>query len=72
MVEVDERVTLVGFTSDPQAEEHAVQFDEDGKLQRGYRGAGWDGSGDAEGPGEIVRGISGEAVRIMKTPGMSI
>lgn len=70
VVEVDERVTLVGYTSDPKAEEHAVQFDEDGKVVRGYRGKGWDGVGDAEGPGEIVRGISGEAVRILKKPGM--
>jgi 5-oxoprolinase (ATP-hydrolysing) len=70
VVEVDERVTLVGYTSDPKAEEHGVQFDEDGKVKRGYRGAGWDGKGDAEGPGEIVQGLSGEAVRIMKTPGM--
>jgi 5-oxoprolinase (ATP-hydrolysing) len=69
VVEVDERVTLVGFTSDPKAEENAVQFDEDGRVARGYRGAGWDGKGDAEGPGDIVRGLSGEAVRILKRPG---
>jgi hypothetical protein len=25
--------------------------------------------GDAEGPGRIVQGISGEAVRILKVPG---
>ncbi|KAF9005170.1 5-oxoprolinase [Cyathus striatus] len=68
VVEVDERVTLVGYTSDPKAEEHAIQFDEDGNIVRGYRGNGWDGIGDAEGPGEIVRGLSGEAVRIMKKP----
>jgi len=68
VLEVDERVTLVGYTSDPKAEEHAVQFDEEGKVKRGYRGAGWDGLGDAEGPGDIVQGISGEAVRIMKRP----
>lgn len=71
VVEVDERVTLVGYTSDPKAEEHAVQFDEDGKVTRGYRGKGWDGEGLAEGPGEVVRGLSGEAVRVMKQPGMS-
>lgn len=70
VLEVDERVTLVGYTSDPKADEHAVQFDEDGKIVRGYRGPGWDGEGDAEGPGEIVRGISGEAVRILRRPGM--
>ncbi|KAJ3786784.1 5-oxoprolinase [Lentinula aff. detonsa] len=68
VVEVDERVTLVGYTSDPEAEEHALQFDENGKVKRGYRGKGWDGEGDAEGPGEIVQGISGEAVRIIKKP----
>ncbi|KAJ3558242.1 hypothetical protein NM688_g1038 [Phlebia brevispora] len=68
VVEVDERVTLVGYTSDPEAEEHAVQFDEGGDVLRGYRGKGWDGKGLAEGPGDIVRGISGEAVRIMRRP----
>ncbi|KAL4267288.1 Oxoprolinase family protein [Pleurotus pulmonarius] len=68
VVEVDERVTLVGYTSDPHAEEHAIQFDEDGKVKRGYRGKGWDGTGDAEGPGEIVQGLSGEAVRILSKP----
>lgn len=71
VVEVDERVTLVGYTSDPKAEVHAVQWNEDGSVRRGYRGPGWDGTGDAEGPGEIVRGISGEAVRILKRPGLS-
>lgn len=70
VVEVDERVTLVGYTSDPKSEEHQVVFTEDGKVERGYRGKGWDGKGDAEGPGEIVRGISGEAVRILQKPGM--
>lgn len=64
-------MTLVGYTSDPKAEEHAVQFDEDGKVTRGYRGKGWDGEGLAEGPGDIVQGVSGEAVRIMKRPGKS-
>ncbi|KAF8966099.1 Hydantoinase/oxoprolinase-domain-containing protein [Flammula alnicola] len=68
VIEVDERVTLVGYTSDPKAEEHAIQFDEEGKVVRGYRGKGWDGQGDAEGPGEIVKGLSGEAVRIIKKP----
>ncbi|KAH0835797.1 Hydantoinase/oxoprolinase-domain-containing protein [Lanmaoa asiatica] len=67
-VEVDERVALVGYTSDPKAEVHAVQWHRDGSVRRGYRGPGWDGEGDAKGPGEIVRGISGEAVRILKRP----
>lgn len=69
VIEVDERVTLVGYTSDPKAEEHGVQFDGDGKVTRGYRGKGWDGEGLAEGPGDVVQGLSGEAVRIMKRPG---
>jgi 5-oxoprolinase (ATP-hydrolysing) len=69
VVEIDERVTLVGYTSDPQAEDHKVLFDEDGQVKRAYRGRGWDGKGDAEGPGRVVQGISGEAVRILKEPG---
>jgi 5-oxoprolinase (ATP-hydrolysing) len=69
VLEVDERVTLVGFTSDPYAEDNAVRFDEGGNIVRGYRGEGWDRCGDAEGPGELVRGVSGEAVRILKKPG---
>ncbi|KAI0300115.1 5-oxoprolinase [Multifurca ochricompacta] len=68
VVEIDERVTLVGYTSDPQAEVHKVLFDESGQVKRGYRGKGWDGTGDAEGPGSVVQGISGEAVRILKRP----
>ncbi|KAH7920328.1 hypothetical protein BV22DRAFT_1133174 [Leucogyrophana mollusca] len=71
VVEVDERVTLVGYTSDPKAEENAVQWNDDGSIQRGYRGPGWDGEGHAEGPGEIIRGISGEAVRILKRPDLN-
>ncbi|KAF7981523.1 hypothetical protein HWV62_33097 [Athelia sp. TMB] len=68
VVEVDERVTLVGFTYDPKAEAHAVQFDEKGNVKRGYRGAGRDQRYEAEGPGDIVKGISGEAVRIIRAP----
>ncbi|KZW02220.1 hypothetical protein EXIGLDRAFT_829430 [Exidia glandulosa HHB12029] len=68
VLEVDERVTLVGFTSDPQADSNAVQFDKSGTVTRGYRGAGWDGVSDGEGPGRVVRGISGEAVRILREP----
>ncbi|TDL23523.1 5-oxoprolinase [Rickenella mellea] len=68
VLEIDERVTLVGYTSDPNAGENAVQFDEDGNVKRGFRGPGWDGEGDAEGPGRIVKGLSGEAVRILRQP----
>ena len=69
VLEVDERVTLVGYTSDPNAEDHSIKFDEHGKIVKGYRGKGWDCVGDAEGPGDIVQGVSGEAVRIIKKPG---
>lgn len=71
VLEVDERVTLVGYTSDPKAEEHGVQFDQDGNILKGYTGKGWDGSSVGEGPGDVVRGISGEAVRVMKQPDLS-
>lgn len=62
-------MTLAGYTYDPRVAEHAVVFTEDGKVARGLRGPGWDGKHDAEGPGEVVRGLSGEAVRIIRKPG---
>ena len=65
VTEVGERVALVGNTSDSIAEEHAVESDDEGRVVRGCR----DGVTDAEGLGGIVRGSSGEAVRILKTPG---
>lgn len=68
VIEVDERVTLVGYTSDPKAEEHAVRFDENGRITRGYLGKGWDGKSIGEGPGDVIRGLSGEAVRILRKP----
>ncbi|ORY72599.1 5-oxoprolinase [Leucosporidium creatinivorum] len=59
VVEVDERVTLMGYTSDPKRAERAVVFTEDGKVEKHYD--------DEELPeGEVVRGMSGEAVRIIK------
>lgn len=59
MVEVDERVTLLGYTSDPNRVERAVVFSDDGKVTKGYDGESYD-------DGEVVRGLSGEAVRIMR------
>ncbi|ORY78471.1 Hydantoinase/oxoprolinase-domain-containing protein [Leucosporidium creatinivorum] len=55
VLEVDERVTLVGYTSDPEFASKAVKFDERGAVISGHEG-------------EIVRGLSGEAVRILKKP----
>ena len=62
VIEVDERVTLVGYTSDPRRAEREVQFDENGTVTRGYDGAS---TGDTS---DIVRGLSGEAVQIMRKP----
>ncbi|GAA5899531.1 hypothetical protein JCM8208_000583 [Rhodotorula glutinis] len=55
VLEVDERVTLVGYSYDPEADKNAVRFDEAGKVV-------------SEHEGEIVRGVSGEPVRIMRKP----
>ncbi|ELU41298.1 5-oxoprolinase [Rhizoctonia solani AG-1 IA] len=60
VLEVDERVTIVGYTSDPKAAEHAIKFDDNGNIAKGYTGLGKDEGGQADGPGEIVRGLSGE------------
>ena len=62
VIEVEERVTLVGFTSDPKRREREVQFSKDGKVTRGYDGESADDSKD------VVRGLSGEAVRILQRP----
>lgn len=55
---------LVGYTCDPRAEEHVVEFDDEGRVLRGCRGKRWNGVAYAEWPGRM----SGEAVRILKTP----
>ncbi|EPQ31462.1 uncharacterized protein PFL1_00797 [Pseudozyma flocculosa PF-1] len=87
VLEVDERVTLVGYTSDPNARQNAVQFaeqpprgDSDGddqhhrhSIQRPYSGTdlpprAYDAHGNATADAEIVRGVSGEAVAILKRP----
>jgi 5-oxoprolinase (ATP-hydrolysing) len=58
----------VGFTSDPLHAKHAVAFDEAGQVQKAYTGAG---SEEQQGilPGKVLRGLSGEAVSIIKEPG---
>jgi hypothetical protein len=53
-------VTLLGYTSDPNASSRAVQFSEDGKsVTRGY-------DGEEHEEGTVVKGLSGEAVQILK------
>ena len=46
-----------------------MRFNDDGTVAKAYTGPGRDGESYAEGPGDIVKGISGEAVRILKRPG---
>lgn len=59
VVEVDERVSLLGYTSDPNRADRAVVFDDEGKVTKHYD--------DEELPeGDVVRGLSGEAVHIIK------
>lgn len=68
MLEVDERVTLVGYTSDPKQAEHALEFNEDGSIAQAYSGNGAEAQKQLLGD-KIVRGISGEAVVILQEPG---
>jgi 5-oxoprolinase (ATP-hydrolysing) len=63
VVEVDERVTLVGYTSDPEHATHAVQWTEDGQVAKAYEGIG---AQNGLGEGSVVQGLSGEAVQILK------
>ena len=65
VVEVDERVTLVGYTSDPEYTAHSIKWNEDGSIARIYGGRGQQ-NGFGEGEEKIVRGLSGEAVHVMK------
>ena len=67
VVEVDERVTLVGYTSDPVHAAHAVVFNEDGSIKKEYTGPAA-AEQKALYPQRIVRGLSGEAVKIIKEP----
>jgi 5-oxoprolinase (ATP-hydrolysing) len=66
VVEVDERVTLVGYTSDPEHASHAVQWTEDGQVAKAYGGIGAQNGLGESGNGSIVQGLSGEAVHILK------
>lgn len=73
VLEVDERVTLVGYTSDPNAKQNAVQFDESQRVSQPYKGtdhppSAYDAQGQPTGEPQIVRGVSGEAVAILKRP----
>lgn len=63
VVEIDERVTLCGYTSDPKRRDREVQFDDKGGVARPYQTAS-----ETESTGELVQGISGEAVRVLRRP----
>ncbi|BGP34896.1 hypothetical protein JCM10296v2_006720 [Rhodotorula toruloides] len=58
ILEVDERVTLHGYTYDPDFEKNAPKFDDAGKLISDH-------------DGEFVRGVSGEAVQILRKPDLA-
>jgi 5-oxoprolinase (ATP-hydrolysing) len=68
VLEVDERVTLVGYTADPEAAQHAPRFDDAGAVQQAYSGE------DAPPPAHdgseppVERGVSGEAVAVLRRP----
>lgn len=62
VIEIDERVTLLGYSSDPLSHERAPRFDENGKIIKSYD---CDGLRDGD-EGFVVKGTSGEAVSVMK------
>ncbi|WFD29420.1 5-oxoprolinase (ATP-hydrolyzing) [Malassezia sp. CBS 17886] len=67
VLEVDERVTVVGYTADPHARTHAVQFATSGRdapITKPYSGTNRLPSAAPA----IVRGISGEAVAVLQCP----
>lgn len=75
VLEVDERVTVVGYTSDPDSRKNAVQFAStarDAPIAKEYSGADLPPSvGPAGGKyvaPEVSQGISGEAVAVLKRP----
>ncbi|KAI3625987.1 hypothetical protein CBS9595_001348 [Malassezia furfur] len=77
VLEVDERVTVVGYTSDPKAREHAVQFASTVRgapIKKEYSGTDLPPSAGAAGAPyvapDIVQGISGEAVAVLKRPNL--
>lgn len=72
LVEVDERVTLVGYTSDPNAEANKVKFDDNGTIHSKYQGDDEPPPNENGEYPEIVRGVSGEAVAILKKPDTEI
>jgi len=65
-VEVDERVTLVGYTSDPKHAQNAIKWSPDGTVTQPYSGDGIQ-SGLGDGDKDVRRGLSGEAVHVIKT-----
>lgn len=81
VLEIDERVTLVGYTSDPNFRDNAVRFSEDGSVSRPYQGndeppPAEDASCAAKGGEDlaplIVKGVSGEAVAVLKRPNRDV
>lgn len=75
VIEVDERVTLVGYTSDVHADDNKVQFDEAANIVRPYQGEDQPppphGQKSDVMP-DIVQGVSGEAVAVLKKPDQAV
>jgi 5-oxoprolinase (ATP-hydrolysing) len=65
VVEVDERVTLVGYTSDPKHEQNAIKWAAEGTVEQPYSGKGIQ-NGLGSGAQDVRRGLSGEAVHVLK------
>lgn len=65
VVEVDERVTLVGYTSDPEHAQHAIKWSGGGGVEQPYAGEGLQ-NGMGGGAADVRKGLSGEAVHILK------
>jgi 5-oxoprolinase (ATP-hydrolysing) len=53
---------LVGYTSDPEHASNSIQWNDEG-VSRSYQGVGLH---NGFGAGDVVKGLSGEAVHIMK------
>lgn len=65
---MDERVTLVGYDYDPNGTDNALRFDAKGTLEKAYSGPDGPPPAHDGGEAEVVRGVSGEAVAILKKP----
>ncbi|KNZ46548.1 5-oxoprolinase (ATP-hydrolysing) [Puccinia sorghi] len=64
VIEVDERLGLLGFSADPQYHQRMPHFDPEGRVIKTYD--------NQPHPHLVVRGHSGEAVQIIKSPDLHL